>query len=91
MVHLTMASEWDHLVETDPGEPVLALELVVGLGDEHDVDVGREHRTGELGVAAAQSDVDGVAQVTLGELFGCAAVDQHGAAVDRLEHLLVGH
>ncbi len=81
----------DDPVETDTGEPVLALELLAGLGEQHDIGVSAEHRTGELGVAAVEPDVDGVAQMALGEVLRSAAVDQHGAAVDRLEHLLVGH
>ena len=38
-----------------------------------------QHRSGELGVAALQADVDGVAQMTRGELLRAASVDQHGA------------
>ena len=81
----------DHPVEADPGQPVLAFEFLAGFGEQHDVDVGRQHRTGELGVAAFQADVDRVAQVALGELLGSAPVDEHGAAVDRGTDLVVGH
>ena len=63
----------DHPVETDTGEPVLALELMAGLGEQHDVDVGRKHRTGELRVAAVEPDVDGAAQMPLSELLRACA------------------
>ena len=48
----------DHPVETDPGEAVLALQLVAALDHQHDVDVGLHDRSGELGVAAGEADVD---------------------------------
>ena len=78
----------DHPVEPDSGQPVLAFELLTGFGEQHDVDVGRKHRTREFGVAAFESDVDRLAQVSVGEFFGAASVDQNGAAVDGVAHLV---
>ena len=77
----------DHAVEADAGEAVLALQLVARFGDQHDVGVGRHDRPGELGVPTGEPDVDRLAQVTVCELLGVAAVDQHGAGVERVDHL----
>ena len=72
----------DDSVEADAAEPVARLDLEARVGDEHDVDVARNHRAGELCVPAFQTDVHRADQVTASELLGRTSVEQDRAGLD---------
>jgi hypothetical protein len=77
-----------HAVEADAGQAHLRLELVAGLGDQHDVAPRLDHVPGVLGEASAQPHVHGAAEVTGGELGGVAGVDHDGTRLLPGEHLV---
>ena len=70
----------DHVVEPDAGQADLRLALHALVGHQDDGRTGLDHPAGVLGVAAAETDVDGADEVAHGELVGVARVEHHGSA-----------
>ena len=57
--HLERIGEMpDNPVEADATQTVLSLQFEAVFHDQHDVDVGGDDRTGELGITALEPDVD---------------------------------
>ncbi len=76
--------ETDNTIEADPGQTVLAFEFETLVDDQHDVDVGGDHRAGELRVPTVETDIDRAVEMCAGELFGVTAVDDHRSTGDEL-------